>query len=191
MLPPTFTRTIVCSGFVGPSDPHPRQAFGTSHRRMTGRDLGVHGTQAPCDPEPPCPDPHTVFHLEWVKMTPAWCRTSGIGRPPCLPAAAMFHISLCAGRSNGGPWVPSHETWSPRARNSYLCHPAWMKMSPARCHMMGGTGGPELARRGLEQRLPSSHTTCVPTRRCPTSGLPGDAALSRRFFRSCSAAGPS
>ena len=40
LLPPTFTRTIVCSGFVGPSDPHPRQTFGTSHRRMTGRDAG-------------------------------------------------------------------------------------------------------------------------------------------------------
>ena len=40
MLPSNCTRTIVCPGFVGPSDPHPRQTFGTSHRRMTGRDAG-------------------------------------------------------------------------------------------------------------------------------------------------------
>ena len=40
MLPSNCTRTIVCPGFVGPSDPHPRPTFGTSHRRMTGRDAG-------------------------------------------------------------------------------------------------------------------------------------------------------
>ena len=31
----TFHWTTDCSGFVGPHDPHPKQAFGTSHRRMT------------------------------------------------------------------------------------------------------------------------------------------------------------
>ena len=49
-LLPTFTRTTVCSGFVGPSDPHPKPTFGTSHRRMTGRDTGGPEDEVPLRP---------------------------------------------------------------------------------------------------------------------------------------------
>ena len=46
----TLARTIVCSGFVGPSDPHPKPTFGTSHRRMTGRDTGGPEDEVPLWP---------------------------------------------------------------------------------------------------------------------------------------------